>query len=153
MWWLLGGRYTYPAALKTKMYLWSSLNNHAFLLTFYELRGCHKIKDVQKPQQLRNDENKITNCQILNRYNNTDIFLLHAIKLFWKGHRGTSFDSANSGRSCIWNEEKKPCASHSKFFCVHEEKWCGFTQNGKSKFHCSLLTVALETCLHTVAQL
>lgn len=43
-WWLLGGRYTYPAAWKTKMYPWSSLNYHAILLTFYELRGCHKKK-------------------------------------------------------------------------------------------------------------
>lgn len=39
-----GGRYTYPAALKSKMNLWSSLYCHAILLTFYVFRDCHKNK-------------------------------------------------------------------------------------------------------------
>lgn len=73
------------------MYLWSSLNYHAILLTFYELRDCHKKtktekkNNVHKPQQLRNDEIKAQPVKF-STDNNTDIFLLHAIKLFWKGH-------------------------------------------------------------------
>lgn len=40
------------------MYLWSSLYYHAILLTFSELRECHKNKMYIKPQQLRNNNNK-----------------------------------------------------------------------------------------------
>lgn len=47
------------------MYLWFSLNYHAILLTFYELRLPQKIKGVHKSQQLRNDEktHKLSNSQ------------------------------------------------------------------------------------------
>lgn len=41
-----------------------------------------------------------------------------------------------------------------KSFCVHEETCLGFNQGRKISFsHTAFLTVALETCLHAVAQL
>lgn len=50
---------------------------------------------------------------------------------------------------------RKSHVLHTQSVCVHEEKLGGLNSGWQDKFlrHCSLLTVALETCLHTVAQL
>lgn len=53
-----------------------------------------------------------------------------------------------------WNEKEKAMCGTLKSFCVHEEKCLGFNQGRKISFsHTAFLTVALETCLHAVAQL
>lgn len=112
------------------MYLWSSLYYHAILLTFYELRDCHKkIKDVHKPQQLGNEEKKSQTVKF-STDNNTDIFYYMPLNYSEKGHQHLCFDSANSGSSFFF--QKNPF--HTQRFCVQEEKWSGFTQDGEISF-------------------
>lgn len=65
---ITGAGYTHPAAFKTKMYLWSSLYYHAILLTFYEIRDCHKqiIIIIKKSRNHNSEEIKKKNHKLSN---------------------------------------------------------------------------------------
>lgn len=85
---IAGGRYTHPAAFKTKMYLWSSLYYHAILLTFYEIRDCHKqiIITIKKSinhnsEEIKGKKNhKLSNSQQITILTVFSFLLSHAIK-------------------------------------------------------------------------
>lgn len=81
---IAGGRYTHPAAFKTKMYLWSSLYYHAILLTFYEIRDCHKqiIITIKKSINHNSEEikgKKKSQTVKFSTDNNTDCFFFFII--------------------------------------------------------------------------
>lgn len=125
-WWLLGAGTHVQLLGEKNMYPWSSLYYHAILLTFYELRGCHKKKkkNVHKAQQLKKWWRKELQTVKFSTDNNTDVsFLITChVKWVWKRTPKTllSIMQTLGGLSREMKSNKATCVTLGVFMCT---KW------------------------------